>query len=1089
MSLNNLYLGGCSSSGFVYPPPGGIPAAAYFPVPGLGQVTKPPALSMLSPATSGKLTPKTATVPPLSQASPSNGLTPGGSSSAALSATRTSSFAAALRKLAHQAKDPQEEAAALAAAAKHSGSPLNSSSPRSATPKRAPPPLVYSGHNASLSSPPVVTIAPTQTLSLSNDGRQSNDRVPSAHSTASSYDHYSMKHDRDQRPHSSHSRDEDRASIKESVSLPQTPTRLVPPQPSTASSREDSIIRGFHPYRPEDDLRAAAAAAAALNPAFVLDPAYAYHPAFLQPHPYTHPALRFEDPLLLERYRLMQAASFLPFPPPGLVPHPGVHPLLSGARYPAELLHQYQYISPGAQGLDHRSPQVSSADRSKSEDERIRELEREREKEKREKEREREREREREAESAKREKQREVERDREKHHSDHGERRNILTVPSRYLNDRERDHHGEGRSHHHHSEASHSGKGGSISHGTPRDSESVRSSEGSHSKNHISSNSSHNHYHYKYDNHLLTKHHDRAPSESSHSSYHHRRDSLGDVDQSKGQPPPPLVSPQRSSSKGSGESAIFRPFEKDGPSNSTSATLNDRTSDMLSVPPLHLAGVGGDKCSSGPTTKSEKDSNGLYTQPSVRVFGSTHEATIINSNYINHRVERFDFKSLARECAGDSAKPILGADLNQNAADLSQNPSLQPPPLDPLPDAVSPVISRLDLKERRLREARASAGYNSDSEDEGDSDEEEDRKRERLTVVDSALPMDLEVTPGKLGLLDALGLSTLQKKKDLQCQLFRKRRRSMREPSVSPVEMEDGESCDIHPEKCTLPSPTIHPASLCLERDYQDKCQFMLGLGVMPLMPERRAELDAVRRACEDCKRRQLEKRRKRARRGQSSESQAENDVLVALGTGSNKRKFDELNQSQNALDHTIEPLRITLGQLQERHLAAAHQQQQKNHVHTKLGADGSRPVIFPDSQGRQLGREFAEQFHESVLQSTRQKELSQKSGHGSDGRLHLSGTTSVQSGDGSRPVFRWPGIEGVLESYLRHREEERMEAQVLLDRCRQLHAEKSELHKVAESLNHRMRVLHQELADRDAERQQTQSAIDNLKKCLRIYR
>ncbi|KAK7498011.1 hypothetical protein BaRGS_00010599, partial [Batillaria attramentaria] len=33
MSLNNLYLGGCSSSGFVYPPPGGIPAAAYFPVP------------------------------------------------------------------------------------------------------------------------------------------------------------------------------------------------------------------------------------------------------------------------------------------------------------------------------------------------------------------------------------------------------------------------------------------------------------------------------------------------------------------------------------------------------------------------------------------------------------------------------------------------------------------------------------------------------------------------------------------------------------------------------------------------------------------------------------------------------------------------------------------------------------------------------------------------------------------------------------------------------------------------------------------------------------------------------------------------
>ena len=52
---------------------------------------------------------------------------------------------------------------------------------------------------------------------------QSNDRVPSAHSTASSYDHYNAKHERDQRPHSSHSRDDDRGSTKDSS---QTPTRL-----------------------------------------------------------------------------------------------------------------------------------------------------------------------------------------------------------------------------------------------------------------------------------------------------------------------------------------------------------------------------------------------------------------------------------------------------------------------------------------------------------------------------------------------------------------------------------------------------------------------------------------------------------------------------------------------------------------------------------------------------------------------------------------------------------------------------------------------------------------------------------------------
>ena len=69
---------------------------------GTGQNVKPPPLNMLG---GSKLPRNTATVPPLNQTSPSNGLN-SVSSNAALNATRTSSFAAALRKLAHQAKDP-----------------------------------------------------------------------------------------------------------------------------------------------------------------------------------------------------------------------------------------------------------------------------------------------------------------------------------------------------------------------------------------------------------------------------------------------------------------------------------------------------------------------------------------------------------------------------------------------------------------------------------------------------------------------------------------------------------------------------------------------------------------------------------------------------------------------------------------------------------------------------------------------------------------------------------------------------------------------------------------------------------------------
>lgn len=72
---------------------------------GLPQGAKPPPLTMVNSGAS-KVTRNTATVQPLSQvSSPSNSVT-AMSGNAALNATRTSSFAAALRKLANQAKEP-----------------------------------------------------------------------------------------------------------------------------------------------------------------------------------------------------------------------------------------------------------------------------------------------------------------------------------------------------------------------------------------------------------------------------------------------------------------------------------------------------------------------------------------------------------------------------------------------------------------------------------------------------------------------------------------------------------------------------------------------------------------------------------------------------------------------------------------------------------------------------------------------------------------------------------------------------------------------------------------------------------------------
>ena len=59
---------------------------------------------------------------------------------------------------------------------KHGSQPGSSStSPRATTPKRGPPPLVYTSHS-SMNSPPVVTIAPTQSHAsiISSDSRRVN---------------------------------------------------------------------------------------------------------------------------------------------------------------------------------------------------------------------------------------------------------------------------------------------------------------------------------------------------------------------------------------------------------------------------------------------------------------------------------------------------------------------------------------------------------------------------------------------------------------------------------------------------------------------------------------------------------------------------------------------------------------------------------------------------------------------------------------------------------------------------------------------------------------------------------------------------
>ncbi|ESO82761.1 hypothetical protein LOTGIDRAFT_229786 [Lottia gigantea] len=998
----------------------------------LVQGNKPPPLTMLSPAGS-KVARNTATVPPLNQVSPSNGLN-SVTSNSALNATRTSSFAAALRKLAYQAKDPADEVI------KHSSPNSNNSSPRSSTPKRAPPPLVYSSQSTTLTSPPVVTIAPTpshqhsSTTSLSANtdhiARHGLDRIPSGHSLSSSYESIALKQEREQRPLSGHSRDDDRNS-KDGLSMAHA--ARITPQSSTSgglmTGNRDDITRGFQPYRHGDDIRPP------VPPGFGMDPAYAaYHSALLASH-YSHPAYRLEDPLLLERYRMMQPSLMMPFSHPGMMAaaaaagHHGVHPLLAGGRYPPELLHQYPYISPSAaQSLDPRSPALS-AERARLEEERQREIDREKEKD-REKEREKEkwREKEREKEATQRLREREIERERMKMERQEHER-HYLAQNSHHQNDINHriDHRDEGSKH------------GSITQGTPRDSYNDKYKQQQRHDHHIKQQSllDHRNHHREYGRNMMSVEGQRR----------------SDIELSRGQPPP-LISPKEPGelTHHRSDTGLFRPFEKES-----------RSSYPLEIPTVHNRKL---EHSVQPLKIPQRE----ITQDKHKNYLGEHDQ--MRSLHANHdrRENNHDNYSLKRQYN----------DVNKMKSSEVSNE------LMPNNKIVHVAVSKLDKEEARLREARLKGTYHSDDDEEDmDDSEKEEDKIERMMLIRNGPPMPLDKSVNKLKFLSSLGLFTIRRKKDKDFERYRKRRKYFREQSLSPIIVEE----DTKSKSESLTIPKLDPDILCSELDYPNKCNFLSSFKLQHLEKEERKELCLIREAC------QLEKKRRLG--GTDVKDERLSTQLDKKGI---KRKRVEDNNNTDLLN--TEPIQLTLAQLQQRH----QQQTKLNNLHNKM-SDNRSTVIFPTEscdRGKILSREFAEQFHESVLQTTREKELQSRLGNSRhDGTNLSSDKTSPSkhhvSSDGigcsslsdqsETSSFRWPGITAVMEAYQRHSEEQKSEHGILSERCKKLQSENRDLNKKAEALSKAMAMLLEQQKHFEEERNRNQAAIEKLTKPLRQLR
>nr|XP_058901473.1 genetic suppressor element 1 isoform X3 [Kogia breviceps] len=1150
---------------------------------GMSHEPKSPSLGMLSTATR-----TTATVNPLTP-SPLNGaLVPSGSpaTSSALSAQAapSSSFAAALRKLAKQAEEPR--GSSLSSESSPVSSPATNHSSPASTPKRVPmgPIIVPPGGHSVPSTPPVVTIAPTKTV---NGVWRSESRQQDAGSRGSGSGRERLIVE----PPLPQEKAGGPAIPSHLLSTPypfgispssvvqdsrfpplnlQRPVHHVVP-PSTVT---EDYLRSFRPYHTAEDLRVSSLPPLGLDPATAA--AY-YHPSYLAPHPFPHPAFRMDDSYCLSALR----SPFYPIPTPGSLPplHPSaMHLHLSGVRYPPELSHS------SLAALHSERMSSLSAERMQMDEELRREREREREREadrEREKEREKEREREREKElEREREKEREKEREREQRAREkellaakalepaflpvaelHGLRSHAaeergkaseqltptraeklkdvgLQVPKPVqhpLHPAAAPHHPVPGLLSTHGLFSLPGSSAATALLLQRTNEEekwlARQRRLRQEKEDRQSQVS------EFRQQVLEQHLDLgrppAPADAEHRPESTRpgpnRHEPGgrDPPQHFGGPPP-LISPKPQHH--SVPTALWNPV-----------SLMDSTLETRRAPeghPLHghPAPFEPSRQAAVPLVKVER----VYCPEKAEEGPRKREAAPLDKYQPPPRevggLEQQAFPPAPTHFLAE-LEPSTQTVLGQPRASLAPPaPFGEPPgPLKPGSPYRPPVqrgpdptyvydeflqqrrrlVSKLDLEERRRREAQEK-GYYYDLDDSYDESDEEE-VRAHLRCVAEQPPLKLDTSSEKLEFLQLFGLTTQQQKEELLTQKRRKRRRMLRERSPSPPTVQS---------KRQTPSPRLalstrySPDEMNSSPNFEEKRRFLTIFNLTHISTEKRKE-PATQQASLDTEK-------------PVGITASLSDIQKATEPGrlEQLRPQDRAQEPAPASGEKARPSEAPGG---KKSLSMLHY----------IRGPAPKDIPVPLSHGINgkskpwepfVAEEFAHQFHESVLQSTQkalQKHrgsaavLSAEQNHNVDASVHYNipelrsssrlplpqrgGQQEPPTGrkgplaqemdpdseeeddddgeedDEDPPKRKWHGIEAIFEAYQEHVEEQNLERQVLQTQCRRLEAQHYSLSLTAEQLSHSMAELRSQKQKIVSERERLQAELDHLRKCLAL--
>lgn len=397
-----------------------------------------------------------------------------------------------------------------------------------------------------------------------------------------------------------------------------------------------------------------------------------------------------------------------------------------------------------------------------------------------------------------------------------------------------------------------------------------------------------------------------------------------------------------------------------------------------------------------------------------------------------------------------------------------------------------PVLSRLDVAERRRKEARARGVADSDS----DEDEEWEITLQK-PVIWSGPPLRLDLNPKKLQFLNHVGLTSHRKRKELELEQFLRHwtrlhgseGRLWAAPPLLPLksvgrsEEEKGGAPAPSEQQQRRPTGPLSPSKNAREPDQQLKRQFLLLLGLS------------------------------------SSGTNDDQEAIWRAIVIERSQRNGAVCRESSFSNPSHRPALTSAGYLQrralKRQLAASVEMHQNG-----VCADGPPCRKVPSIQAPQrkpYSKDFGQEFHESGLHHSQQQQEHQlkkrrqrpsysifhtrappaaaPSPAEESARLGASEDCVQDSAEPAPVPFPWPGVEAVMESYSRYNQERHMEQALLTERERQLRAEQQQLQEEAQRLRLQMAELYQSKKRLDEERQEQQMTIDNLKKCLRLVR